>query len=299
MATPVVGVLGGGQLGRMLSECAHRLNIRLVFLDAQNAPAKQIDARSDHINGSFTDPQAVRQLAKECNLLTVEIEHVDTDVLEDVSDGTETRPDWRLVPSTKVEVQPSWQTIRLIQDKYHQKLHLIKQGLPTPKSIPIERNHVADLEVVGKELGYPFMLKSRTEAYDGRGNYPVKDEDDIRSAMSTLQNRPLYAERWANFQKELAVMVVKTDEKAAVKDWRTATMAFPVVETVHEDSICKLVYAPARQVSNVEQAQNLARRAVAGFTGKGVFGVELFLLSNGKVDVPLEATQMLNCQGTL
>lgn len=84
----------------MLSEAAHRLNIRLVFLDAENSPAKQIDARSAHINGSFTDPVAVRQLAKECDLLTVEIEHVDTDVLEEISTGTETRPDWRTVPGS-------------------------------------------------------------------------------------------------------------------------------------------------------------------------------------------------------
>ena len=290
MPSPVIGVLGGGQLGRMLSEAAHRLNIKLVFLDAPNAPAKQIDARSDHVAGSFTDPEAVRQLAKECNLLTVEIEHVDTDVLEDISTGI-TRPDWRLVPSTKVEVQPNWRTIRVIQDKYHQKNHLVKHGISTAHSISVDSNRTADLEKVGKELGYPFMLKSRTEAYDGRGNYPVKSASDIRSALSALGSRPLYAERWANFKLELAVMVVKIHEEVAVEDWQTATMAFPVVETVHEDSICKLVYAPARKVSDaiVQQAQDLARRAVAGFWGRGVFGVELFLLSNGKVFSLLES----------
>lgn len=268
----------------MLSEAAHRLNIKLVFLDAENAPAKQIDARSNHINGSFTDPEAVRQLAKICDLLTVEIEHVDTDILEEISTGTETRPDWRVVPGVKVEVQPSWRTIRVIQDKFCQKEHLVHHGISTARSTAIENNRLTDLEYVGKELGYPFMLKSRTDAYDGRGNYPVKSVSDVQSALAALKNRPLYAEQWADFKAELAVMVVKVHDDAVFTDWQTATMAFPVVETVHQDSICKLVYAPARNVSPaiVQEAQELARRAVAGLWGKGVFGVELFLLPNGK-----------------
>jgi len=268
----------------MLSEAAHRLNIKLVFLDADNAPAKQIDARSNHINGSFTDPEAVRQLAQICDLLTVEIEHVDTDILEEISTGTETRPDWRVIHGVKVEVQPSWRTIRVIKDKLHQKEHLVQHGISTPQSTAIENNRLTDLEDVGKELGYPFMLKSRTDAYDGRGNYPVKSVSDIQSALAALKNRPLYAEQWADFKAELAVMVVKVHDDAIVTDWQTATMAFPVVETVHQDSICKLVYAPARNVSPaiIQHAQELARRAVAGLWGKGVFGVELFLLSNGK-----------------
>lgn len=301
MPPPVIGVLGGGQLGRMLSEAAHRLNIKLVFLDAENAPAKQIDARSNHINGSFTDPEAVRQLAKICDLLTVEIEHVDTDILEELSTGTETRPDGRVVAGVKVEVQPSWRTIRVIKDKFRQKEHLGHHGISTARSTAIENNRPTDLEDVGKELGYPFMLKSRTDAYDGRGNYPVKCVSDVQPALAALKNRPLYAEQWADFKAELAVMVVKVHDDALAADWQTATMAFPVVETVHQDSICKLVYAPARKISLaiVQEAQELARRAVAGLWGKGVFGVELFLLPNGKRQIQAwSEIKLLMGQGT-
>ena len=284
MKAPVIGVLGGGQLGRMMTEAAHRLNVEVMTLDAENTPAKQINAKTNHVNGSFTDAEAVRTLAKECDILTVEIEHVDTDVLEDLAAGTDTRPDWRLVPAIKIDVQPSWRTIRVIQDKYHQKEHLITQGIATAESIPIENNQAADLEEAGAQLGYPFMLKSRTEAYDGRGNYPVQSTAEIRGALTALNHRPLYAERWADFSAELAVIVVKTDNDVVIGDWRHTTKAFPVVETIHEDSICKLVYAPARNVSDVVKhtAQELARRAVASFWGKGVFGVELFLLPNGE-----------------
>lgn len=286
MKPPVIGVLGGGQLGRMLTESANRLNVNIVTLDAENAPAKQINAKTTHVNGSFADPDAVRTLAKECDILTVEIEHVDTDVLEDLATGTGTRPDWRLVPGTKIETQPSWRTLRVIQDKYLQKQHLIKQAIATAESIPIENNLATDLEMAGAQVGYPFMLKSRTEAYDGRGNYPVKSTGDFPGALAALNDRPLYAEKWAEFAAELAVMVVKTHNDVVVEDWQQTTMAFPVVETVHEDSICKLVYAPARNVSDVvkQSAQELARRAVASFWGKGVFGVELFLLPSGEFE---------------
>ena len=136
-----------------------------------------------------------------------------------------------------------------------------------------------------EDIGYPFMLKSRTGAYDGRGNYAIKNRSDMQATLDTLRDRPLYAEEWATFQLELAVMVVKVDNDAAA-DWEQATMAFPVAETIHEESICKLVYAPARNVSasTQRQAQVPARRAVAGFWGKGVFGVEMFLLSDGKLE---------------
>ena len=281
-----VGVLGGGQLGRMLQEAANRLNVKLITLDnGPDTPSKQINARSSHIDGSFTDPKAIRHLAENCDILTIEIEHVDTDVLEDLSTGTETRDDWRLIKSTKVEVQPNWRTIRVIQDKYDQKEHLIKHGIPTTRSVPLGNNSIADMQHLGEDIGYPFMLKSRTGAYDGRGNYAVKNTSDMQAALETLRDRPLYAEEWATFELELAVMVVKVEDDAAA-DWQQATMAFPVAETIHEESICKLVYAPARNVSasTQRQVQVLARRAVAGFWGKGVFGVEMFLLSDGELE---------------
>ncbi|KAI9827403.1 MAG: hypothetical protein M1819_006944 [Sarea resinae] len=265
-----VGLLGGGQLGRMLIEAAHRLNVKVAVLDAEDAPAKQISAHP-HVHGSFADPEAVRRLAKRCDILTVEIEHVDTAVLEELATGDD-----------PMDVQPSWRTLRVIQDKYLQKEHLISQGARTAKSVPLTENSPAELERVATEMGLPLMLKSRTQAYDGRGNFPLKTRSDIPTALKALGERPLYAEKWADFKAELAVMVVKTVEQSSTNSWEQGTLAYPTVETVHEESICKLVYAPARGVSPTvdQQAQLLARKAVAGFWGKGVFGVEMFLLED-------------------
>ncbi|OJD22060.1 phosphoribosylaminoimidazole carboxylase, ATPase subunit [Blastomyces percursus] len=254
-----VGVLGGGQLGRMLMEAANRLNIQMTILDADNAPAKQISAHSGHITGSFADRASVRKLADSCDIITAEIEHVDTYALEEVEG--------------QVEVQPSWQSIRIIQDKFAQKEHLSRYGIPMAEYRELKSNTAVELEAIGQELGYPLMLKSKTLAYDGRGNYTVKSKASVPAALEALKGRPLYAEKWASFRMELAVMVVKTKD---------GVLSYPTVETIQEDSICKLVFAPSRGVSEAidKKAQELARNAVAAFEGKGVFGVEMFLLED-------------------
>ena len=252
-----VGVLGGGQLGRMFAEAANRLNIPCSFVDAEGSPAKQITNHEGHVNGSFKDAEAIRKL--DCDVVTVEIEHVDTNILEALSSTT--------------DVQPSWKTIRTIQDKYLQKEHLEKHDVEIARSVALSASNADELRRAADTLGLPLMLKSRKEAYDGRGNYPVKSQADFDGALKALCNRDLYAEQWADFKMELAVMVVKTKDDV---------LSFPTVETIHENSICKLVYAPARGVSHEvnEAAQALARKAVDCFWGKGVFGVEMFLLKD-------------------
>jgi phosphoribosylaminoimidazole carboxylase len=260
-----VGVLGGGQLGRMLVEAANLLEIKVNFLDAPGSSAKQVSAHDGHVDGSFKDGDAIRRLASASDVVTVEIEHVDTHILEEIA------------THDHVDVQPSWKTLRTIQDKFAQKVHLQQHGVATAESRALASASVAELDRVAGELGgLPLMLKARRDAYDGRGNYPVRTADDFGPALQALRRGDLYAERWAAFRMELAVMVVKTADQV---------LSFPTVETIHEDSICKLTYAPARGVG-VEvdrQAQELARRAVACFWGKGVFGVEMFLLHDGQL----------------
>ncbi|KAF1356795.1 phosphoribosylamidoimidazole-succinocarboxamidesynthase [Delphinella strobiligena] len=265
MDKKIVGVLGGGQLGRMFVEAANRLNIQVNILDAAKSPAKQISSHDGHVEGSFKDADSINTLAKGCDVITVEIEHVDTYVLEDISKK-----------NSSLAIEPSWQTIRMIQDKYAQKEHLQKHDVATAVSIPLDSATPEGLKKAATKFGFPFMLKSRTEAYDGRGNYQVRSSDDFTGALEALGKRPLYAEKWANFMSELAVIVVKTKD---------GVLAYPAVETIHEDSICKLVYAPARNVSRktLSQAEELAKKAVACFSGKGVFAVEQFLLEDGSL----------------
>jgi len=257
MDSRTVGILGGGQLGRMMVEAANRLNIKTVILDASQSPAKQINAVTDHVDGSFMDSEAIMELAQKCDILTAEIEHVDTNVLQ------------LLQLQKTVVVQPSPQTIGTIQDKYLQKQHLISNSIATPESYPLHTSDRDSVIAIAERVGYPLMMKSRTLAYDGRGNFVVKGPADIENALSALSGKPLYIERWAPFTKELAVMVVRSSSGLI--------RSYPTVETIHQDNICHLVFAPARVPPTTRlKAKILAENAIKTFEGAGVFGVEMF-----------------------
>ncbi|SJX61072.1 probable phosphoribosyl-5-aminoimidazole carboxylase [Sporisorium reilianum f. sp. reilianum] len=289
MEQRVVGVLGAGQLGRMFVEAAARLNVQVKLLDVgDTAPAKQInylpgpDGKSQHIDGSFADPEKIRQLASQVDVLTIEIEHVDATQLQKVLDD-------KLVDA----VHPLPSTIALIQDKYLQKVHLAAKGLPLAEYVaagPEDMSKVTDaaqarsaqidaVAEIGQTFGFPLMLKSRTQAYDGKGNYVVRSADQATAAVAALGDgkRGLYAEKWAPFEREVAVMVVRS----ATGEVR----AYPAVETVHKNSICHTVFAPLRTADpGVEaRARKIAEEAVATFGGAGVFGVEMFLMPNGEL----------------
>lgn len=254
-----VGLLGGGQLGRMLIQAANRRLIQVNVLDKPGCSAKQIAAHDGHVDGSFKDPSAVKELAASCDILTVETEHVDTQSLEDLA--------------SQIRIEPSWKTLRTIQNKFVQKEHLIKYGVDVVDSMDLEGKGADGLGEAGLTFGYPFLLKSKTEAYDGRGNILVKKESEIDAAMEAMGGRPLYAERLVDFKLELAVMVVKTKDNM---------LTFPTTETVHENSICRYTYTPPRDVSKPiqQKAQELAKKAAGAFEGKGVIGVEMFLLKD-------------------
>ncbi|KAI9892078.1 MAG: phosphoribosylaminoimidazole carboxylase ade2 [Vezdaea aestivalis] len=272
----VVGVLGGGQLGRLLLTPAEAMDIKVITLDRAGCPAAL--KNPNHLNGSFTNAHDVRRLASKCDILTVEIEHVDTKVLEEIAE--------KGINGRRVEVQPHWRTLRIIQDKFLQKERVRQYGIATADYVDLKDHSVDELRDIGKKFGYPFMLKSRTLAYDGRGNVPVNsaEESELTFALEALKGNKLYAERWAPFKAELAVMIVKTNDEASA-NYEQETLAYPVVETVHEDSICKLVYAPARNISPKTEGRaiQLARKTISAFEGRGIFGVELFLLENDEL----------------
>lgn len=272
----------------MFVEAASRLNIAVRILDVgEAAPAKQIcsvpgQSGSQHVNGSFADPAKIRELAARVDVLTVEIEHVDAAQLQAVLDE-------KLVAA----VHPLPSTIALIQDKYAQKKHLAAKGLPVAdfaavgsEELPSDpaaarKAQEAGVLTAGERFGFPLMVKSRTQAYDGKGNFVVKsaDEGAAAEAVSALGGgtRGLYAEKWAPFEKEVAVMVVRSASGEV--------RAYPAVETVHRDNICHTVYAPLRvaDAGVEERAREIAERAVATFGGAGVFGVELFLMKGGQL----------------
>lgn len=260
MKFATIGILGGGQLGRMLAFDALRLGMKVVVLDPDpDAPAGQAAHR--HIVGSFRDPQKIAELAEVCDVITVEIEHVDTDALE-------------ALEQRGVVVQPNAQTIRLIQDKYAQKEHFASHNIPLAPFMDVPDE--ASAYRAGEQFGYPFILKAKRLAYDGRGNAVVENSEGIPAAMRRLGGRGLYAEGWIPFTKELAVMIGRGLDGTVV--------AYPVVETLQKNNICHTVSVPATIPAKTrQQAQDIALAAIRSLDGAGIFGVELFLKSDGSV----------------
>ncbi len=254
----------------MLAVPAALLNVDLVFLDVgEHTPAKQVFApkHSDkaHINGAFSDPSKIRELASKVDVLTVEIEHVNAEILEKVES------------SLPLGVHPSPSTIRTIQDKFVQKQHLQSHGLPVSEFIEVEST-VEAVQNAARKFGLPLMLKSRTLAYDGRGNYVLRSLDQTDEALHTLKHRPLYAEKWVPFSGEIAVMVVRSTSGEV--------RSYPTVQTIHKDNICHLVFAPfrSRDPAVANRARCIAEAAVKTFKSAGIFGVEMFLLQDGASD---------------
>uniref|UniRef100_A0A5B7BW77 phosphoribosylaminoimidazole carboxylase n=1 Tax=Davidia involucrata TaxID=16924 RepID=A0A5B7BW77_DAVIN len=262
LSETVVGVLGGGQLGRMLCQAASQMAIKVIVLDPmENCPASALSHY--HMVGSYDDSTTVEEFAKRCGVLTVEIEHVDVATMEKLE-------------QQGVDCQPKASTIRIIQDKYLQKVHFSRHAIPLPEFMQID-----DLESAkraGDLFGYPLMIKSKRLAYDGRGNAVAKSEEELSSAVNALggYDRGLYVEKWAPFVKELAVIVARGRDDSI--------LCYPVVETIHRENICHIVKAPANVPWKIrELATDVARKAVSSLEGAGVFAVELFLTEDGQI----------------
>ncbi|KAL6922699.1 hypothetical protein ACHAP8_009223 [Fusarium lateritium] len=271
---PELGLLGGGQLGRMLCEAASPLEVAIAILDAQDAPAKQVSRSKYHVDGSFKDPAKIRELASHCKVLSVETEHIETAVLEELS------------KEGKVVVYPSWKTLRLIQDKYEQKDYLGKQGIPIAEQVAVQASGSDEMRAALKDIsnkyGLPFMLKSRKDSYDGRGNIKIANDNDIETAVTEFGNLQCYAEKYVPFQRELSVIVIRTEDA----DGKTKRLVpYPAVETVHEDNVCSRVYMPPRDTPDAvsKRAQEVAVSVVEKLWGRGVFAVEMFVTENNDI----------------
>eukprot|EP00045_Choanoeca_perplexa_P008590 m.80614 g.80614 ORF g.80614 m.80614 type:complete len:560 (-) comp14555_c0_seq1:134-1813(-) len=261
MDLPTVGVLGGGQLGRMMAEAGHRLGVKVIALDPLGSESPTGQVSPGCLKGSFRDAAMIQQLAEQVDVVTVEIEHVECDALD------------AIVASGK-PVHPSPQAIRVIQDKYAQKQHFAQHNVALGEYR--EAQTAKDIEAIGKDFGYPLMLKAKRMAYDGRGNAVVKAEGGIEAALSSLNTSEIYVEKWVPFVKELAVMVARSSQGEVI--------AYPVVETRQQDNVCHCVLAPAASSKKVQaKASRVACKAVATLAGAGIYGVELFELEDGRV----------------
>lgn len=255
-----IGIVGGGQLGRMLTLAALPLGFNVVVINpTAGSPAAQVGA--EEIVADLHDATAIKQLGERSDFITIEIEHLDVDSLYEIA-------------KLGVPVNPSPDIIRIIQDKFFQKEFLESAGIPVAPSVAIDS--IKDASAALKQFGGKMLIKTRLGAYDGRGNMVVESEADIDEAFTKFEGTPLYAEKFIPFEKELAVMVARgmNDEVAL----------YPVVQTIHERNICVEVLAPAPVSDAIhKKASDVAMSVAELLQGAGTFGIEMFLTNSGQV----------------
>ena len=254
-----IGIVGGGQLGRMLALAAIPLGFEVIVLDpTPNCPAARC---AKQIVGSFKDTDAIFKLAEQVDFITFEIESANADALA-------------ILTQQHKNINPQAKMLALIKDKFAQKQFYQQHNLACATSVKVVSK--TDIEKAAQKFSYPIVLKARFDAYDGRGNAVINDENEIDAALNKLGMENLYVEQFVPFIKELAVMVARS--------CAGETKIYPVVESVQKNNICHTVIAPAQISSETcKAAQQLAKAVVNYLQGAGVFGVEMFLTAEGEV----------------
>lgn len=256
----VIGVLGGGQLGRMLALAAARLGFSTAVLTPDpHAPAAQVAGLT--IAADYDDPGALEALAGASDVVTFEFENVPARALEALG---------RL----GARIAPSALALATAQDRVEEKTFLNAAGIPTVAFRPVDGE--ADLRAALDVLGAPVLLKSRRGGYDGKGQAWVRAEADIGPALLAMEGAPAIAEAAARFRRELAMI--------AARGAGGATAFFPLTESHHENGVLRRTRAPAEAApALVAEAQTLAGRLLVALDYVGVLGLELFEIEGGRL----------------
>lgn len=255
-----IGIIGGGQLGKMLAEEAKRMGYYVTVLDPTPAsPAAQVV--DEQIIASFSDKDAYRKLAEITDVLTFEFEHIDADILCDLE-------------AEGYNICPSGSTLKKIKNKYIQKSILAQAGLPVPEFAKADT--LEDIENGIEKFGLPLMLKACFGGYDGKGNYLIRSKEEIGTAYNLLRKNDLMLEKFIDFTTELSIMVAR-DRHGNIKH-------YPVVENIHEENILRVTKAPAQIERNVlEKIQQITQKTLEVLDDAGVYCIEMFLDKDNEV----------------
>jgi 5-(carboxyamino)imidazole ribonucleotide synthase len=258
-----IGILGGGQLARMIIEETAKYGFEFViYSEEMNSPAGKIC--SNEIVGKFSDYEMLNEFCNECDIVTLENEFIDRKYIEHIEKSGK-------------DCLPGSDIVGIIQDKFVQKNTLKGMGIPVPEFEEV--NSVGDIKKFAEVYGYPVILKSRTMGYDGKGNYRIDNEDEIKYAYDALSKRgKLMCEQFVGFKRELAVQIVR-GRNGELK-------VYPVVESLQKNHICNIVKASNGfdgKTSN--EIHELAAKIADGISYVGVLAVELFQMDEGKLYV--------------
>ena len=251
-----LGILGGGQLGRMLIQQAINYNVTVKVLDPdREAPCRKLC--DEFVIGSLGDYETVYKFGKKVDLLTIEIEKVNVDALEQLE-------------REGVLIYPQPRIIRLIQDKGLQKQFFKENDIPTA---PFKVISSID-ELKQSEFSYPYIQKLRRDGYDGRGVYKVADESSLANAFT----EPSLVEQMIDFEKEISVIVARNE------NGEVATFPLVEMEFNPEVNLVEFLISPSTFSSEIQkEADRIARKIAEDLKIIGLLAVEMFLTKNGRI----------------
>ena len=249
-----VGIIGGGQLGRMMAKKAKQLGCEVHVLDPYpQSPAGTV--ATHQTVGRFDDPEKIREVVESCDVTTYDIEHIDA----------------RILATLELEghvIFPRPSLLSIVQDKLLQKVHLVTHDIPTSPFVPVDEPTMADATA----FGFPLVQKARKGGYDGKGVSVIRSADDEKAILHC----PSIFEKMVDIEVELAVMVARNPQG------EIATYPVTEMEFDHRANLLDLLLVPARISDAVsKEAQALAAQVVTTLDGVGVFGVEMFLDRSG------------------
>jgi 5-(carboxyamino)imidazole ribonucleotide synthase len=260
----VLGVLGGGQLGAMFTMAACRLGYRVAVWDPDpEAPAHRIATHSFSV--PFTDQHVLARFADLVSAVTYEWENVPAELCR--------------VLEQRKPVRPSSTVLSVIQDRLEQKGFLASNGFRVPSFVGLSAPD--QLATLVRQVGYPALCKTATAGYDGKGQWRIHREADVREVEQAISQSARPGMRWivesvVPFERELSILVVRG------VDGKSCT--YPLAENEHEEGILRITKVPAQGSSAVaERAASLGRQVVDRLEGVGVFCLELFQLSSGEL----------------
>ena len=248
----IVGVLGGGQLGRMLALAGHPLGVRVRCLDpSADAPAGQV---AELLVGSYDDPERLQALADGADVVTYEFENLPATAAHFLAE--------------RVPVSPSPAALEAAQDRLTEKTLFRSLDIPTPRFAAVSSR--PELHRAVAEIRLPAVLKTRRLGYDGKGQAVLRQPIDVEAAWTSLGRTPLLLEAFVPFERELSVLAVRGRDGAI--------RCYPPIENHHRDGILRRSLAPAPELTTElhRQAEDYATRIMVALGYVGVLAVELF-----------------------
>lgn len=255
-----VGIIGGGQLGKMIAQEAGRMSLKIIVLDpSEGCPASKM--ADEQIVAGFKDENAILKMSDKCDVLTYEIELASSTALKELE-------------SRNYPVRPAPETLRIIQNKYRQKSFLKDHRIAVSDFALVRTEE--HLQVLCKKFGLPAILKVCEDSYDGRGNFLILSSNKVHEAFNYFAGRECMLEKLVPFTKEISVMVARNE--------RGQIESFPVAENIHKNNILETTIVPARISRNIElKAIKMAERTIGLLHGSGIFGIEMFVTKEGEV----------------